>query len=389
MELDINKIIALFIVFVTVLFTAFLISSKSKNYISNVLITIFLILNALDSSGSFLSIFVYPSFPGLGLFISSTASFLQAPVLYLYILSIIYSDFKLKRKDLLHLLPFLVVLILFIPSYYSQDFNAKQQYRREPMTISRIEITLSYIILHMQALFYMILSFQVVNKYKQLLLENYSNANKFNYRWMLRLISIYAIIAILGGIRSLFMFMDIDFLSRYALLLFVQLIILGFICWMVLKALHSPDLFRGISSDMLLVKNYIERDLTNLENVEAVEENSMQIRKLTEIDQFMFDKKPFLDASLTLFDLANQLGITKQEFSLLINKNLNQRFFDFINGYRIRLAMDILKDPSKKDLTVLEILYEVGFNSKSSFNTAFKKLTNYTPTQYRQKYLPV
>jgi len=389
MELDINKIIALFIVFVTVLFTAFLISSKSKNYISNVLITIFLILNALDSSGSFLSIFVYTSFPGLGLFISSTASFLQAPVLYLYILSIIYSDFKLKRKDLLHLLPFLVVLILFIPSYYSQDFNAKQQYRREPMTISRIEITLSYIILHMQALFYMILSFQVVNKYKQLLLENYSNANKFNYRWMLRLISIYAIIAILGGIRSLFMFMDIDFLSRYALLLFVQLIILGFICWMVLKALHSPDLFRGISSDMLLVKNYIELDLTNLENVEAVEENSMQIRKLTEIDQFMFDKKPFLDASLTLFDLANQLGITKQEFSLLINKNLNQRFFDFINGYRIRLAMDILKDPSKKDLTVLEILYEVGFNSKSSFNTAFKKLTNYTPTQYRQKYLPV
>jgi len=389
MELDINKIIALFIVFVTVLFTAFLISSKSKNYISNVLITIFLILNALDSSGSFLSIFVYPSFPGLGLFISSTASFLQAPVLYLYILSIIYSDFKLKRKDLLHLLPFLVVLILFIPSYYSQDFNAKQQYRREPMTISRIEITLSYIILHMQALFYMILSFQVVNKYKQLLLENYSNANKFNYRWMLRLISIYAIIAILGGIRSLFMFMDIDFLSRYALLLFVQLIILGFICWMVLKALHSPDLFRGISSDMLLVKNYIERDLSDLENVEAGEENSMQIRKLTEIDQFMFDKKPFLDASLTLFDLANQLGITKQEFSLLINKNLNQRFFDFINGYRIRLAMDILKDPSKKDLTVLEILYEVGFNSKSSFNTAFKKLTNYTPTQYRQKYLPV
>jgi len=389
MELDINEIIVLFIVFVTVLFTAFLISSKSKNYISNVLITIFLILNALDSSGSFLSIFVYPSFPGLGLFISSTASFLQAPVLYLYILSIIYSDFKLKRKDLLHLLPFLVVLILFIPSYYSQDFNAKQQYRREPMTISRIEITLSYIILHMQALFYIILSFQVVNKYKQLLLENYSNANKFNYRWMLRLISIYAIIAILGGIRSLFMFMDIDFLSRYALLLFVQLIILGFICWMVLKALHSPDLFRGISSDMLLVKNYIERDLTDLENVEAVEENSMQIRKLTEIDQFMFDKKPFLDASLTLFDLANQLGITKQEFSLLINKNLNQRFFDFINGYRIRLAMDILKDPSKKDLTVLEVLYEVGFNSKSSFNTAFKKLTNYTPTQYRQKYLPV
>lgn len=389
MELDINEIIVLLIVFVTVLFTAFLISSKSKNYISNVLISIFLILNALNSSGSFLGIFVYPSFPGFGLFISTTASFLQAPVLYLYILSIIYSDFKLKKKDLLHLLPFLVVLILFIPSYYSQDFNAKQQYRREPMSLDRLDLNLSYIILNLQALFYIIMSFRAINKYKQLLLENYSNANKFNYRWMLRLISIYAIIAVLEGTRHLFMFMNIDFLSRYALLLFVQMIILGFICWMVLKALHSPDLFRGISSDMLLVKNYKERGLTDLENVEVVEENSIHIRKLAEIDQFMLDKRPFLDASLTLFDLANQLGISKQEFSLLINRDLNQRFFDFINGYRIRLAMDILKDPSKKDLTVLEVLYEVGFNSKSSFNTAFKKLTNYTPTQYRQKYLLV
>lgn len=63
MELDISEIIVLFIVFVTVLFTAFLISSKSKNYISNVLITIFLILNALDSSGSFIGIFVYPQLP--------------------------------------------------------------------------------------------------------------------------------------------------------------------------------------------------------------------------------------------------------------------------------------------------------------------------------------
>jgi len=389
MELDINEIIVLFIVFVTVLFAVYLLSYKSKNYISNVLITIFLILNALDSSGGFLGIFVYRSFPGLGLFISTTASFLQAPALYLYILSIIYSDFKLKKKDLLHLLPFLVVLILFIPSYYSQDFNAKQQYRREPMTLDRLEITLSYIILNLQALFYIIKSFQAVNKYKQLLLENYSDANKYNYRWMLRLMSIYAIIAILGGTRHLFMFMNIDFISRYALLLFVRMIILGFICWMVLKALHSPDLFRGISSNMLLVKNYKEWGLTGQEKVEAVKENSMQIKKLAEIDQFMFEKKPFLDASLTLFDLANQLGVSKQEFSLLINKDLNQHFFDFINGYRIRLAMDILKDPSKKNVTVLEILYDVGFNSKSSFNTAFKKLTDYTPTQYRQKYLSV
>jgi AraC-like DNA-binding protein len=49
--------------------------------------------------------------------------------------------------------------------------------------------------------------------------------------------------------------------------------------------------------------------------------------------------------------------------------------------------MGILKTPSKKEFTVLEVLYEVGFNSKSSFNTAFKKHTGLTPTQFRKKEL--
>ena len=60
-------------------------------------------------------------------------------------------------------------------------------------------------------------------------------------------------------------------------------------------------------------------------------------------------------------------------------------FFDFINQFRIDEARSILKNPEKKQFTVLEILYEVGFNSKSSFNTAFKKHTGLTPTQYRKK----
>jgi len=67
----------------------------------------------------------------------------------------------------------------------------------------------------------------------------------------------------------------------------------------------------------------------------------------------------------------------------LINHHMDQHFFDFVNEYRIQKAMNILKDKSKKELTILEILYEVGFNSKSSFNTSFKKYTRLTPTEYR------
>jgi AraC-like DNA-binding protein len=76
--------------------------------------------------------------------------------------------------------------------------------------------------------------------------------------------------------------------------------------------------------------------------------------------------------------------MNSRDLSVLINQNLHQHFFDFINEYRINAAKEILRNPSKKEFTILEILYEAGFNSKYSFNTAFKKHTGLTPTQFRK-----
>jgi len=98
----------------------------------------------------------------------------------------------------------------------------------------------------------------------------------------------------------------------------------------------------------------------------------------------MEKEKPYLDFGLTLQKLSIQTDIPEKELSILINHQLNKHFFDFINEYRINDAKTLLQDPAKKGLTVLEILYEVGFNSKSSFYTAFKKATNQTPTAYRK-----
>ena len=109
--------------------------------------------------------------------------------------------------------------------------------------------------------------------------------------------------------------------------------------------------------------------------------------KVQVLNNYMIENEPFLDPSLTIYDLSKQIDMSTKDLSLLINHELNQHFFDFVNGFRIRKAMEILQDPSKKDFTVLEILYDVGFNSKSSFNTAFKKYTQLTPTQYRKKHL--
>ena len=89
---------------------------------------------------------------------------------------------------------------------------------------------------------------------------------------------------------------------------------------------------------------------------------------------------------LTLDQLAGQLSMKAKLLSQVINEVLGQNFFDFINRYRIQEARRLLTNPVDPKVTVLEILYEVGFNSKSSFNTLFKKYTGLTPTEFRRRY---
>ena len=113
---------------------------------------------------------------------------------------------------------------------------------------------------------------------------------------------------------------------------------------------------------------------------EIIEEKN----KIERIMTYMLEDEPFLDPSLTVKSLSEKINMPHRELSVLINQELGQHFFDFVNSYRIEKAKSILKDNTNTKLTILEILYEVGFNSKSSFNTAFKKHTGQTPTAFRK-----
>jgi AraC-like DNA-binding protein len=148
-----------------------------------------------------------------------------------------------------------------------------------------------------------------------------------------------------------------------------------------MKALKHPELFRGVNSKLQLIKDILPEveEKTESKNVQDYAISS----QISTLKQYMVEEEPFLDPSLTIQELANQIDIPFRALSVLINHHMDQHFFDFVNEYRIQKAMVILKDQSRSQLTVLEILYEVGFNSKSSFNTSFKKYTNLTPTAYR------
>ncbi|MFC3198048.1 helix-turn-helix domain-containing protein [Parapedobacter deserti] len=94
---------------------------------------------------------------------------------------------------------------------------------------------------------------------------------------------------------------------------------------------------------------------------------------------------PYLDSELNLPKLAGRLGVSSHQLSYVINTGLGENFYQFVNRYRVRKAQELLSNTEYDHLNMLAIGYESGFNSKTSFNTTFKKLTSFTPTDYRKK----
>ena len=97
---------------------------------------------------------------------------------------------------------------------------------------------------------------------------------------------------------------------------------------------------------------------------------------------YMENEKPYLDAEFSVYQLAQALNIPRRTLSHVLNSELNKNFFQYVNEYRIKEVKTYLEDREDKS-TILELALKSGFNSKSSFNSLFKKYSAITPSQYR------
>lgn len=152
------------------------------------------------------------------------------------------------------------------------------------------------------------------------------------------------------------------------LLLSLNVISVVFIARLILKAVSQP-MFQTVS------------------RVEIEDEPSYaELRKVGDIILREFsEKKLFVRPELTVKDLAKEINVPERTVSKAINKIMNRNFYNFVNNYRIQEACHIFDNDQDTKLTVLEVLYRVGFNSKSSFNAEFKKQTGLTPSEYRAR----
>lgn len=375
-KINLLIIVNIISLFISLFLAFFLITLKTKYKTSNSLFAVFLLLNAIDISEPLFNMLTDgPS--NLGMF-RTTFAFLQIPVFYLYIISVCYSDFKLKPKYLLHLLPFLIVNLVLLPRFYAVDAASKMSFIQNRQNM--IEFQFIHILIHLQIVIYIIAVFRVLRKSKKLYLENYAGKSINSYNWLFQFTIVLTILYTVALLKNIFKFSDYPYISEW-IKIGLWISSLFIFCWYLFKALNNPGLFRNIDSKLKLVSELVSEEKNNEQSPEHEREYN---EELLNLKKYMVEKKPYLNSSLTIQDVSKETEIPVRDLSLLINHQLGQHFYDFVNTYRIESAMNILKDNTKSKVTILEILYEVGFNSKSSFNTAFKKHTGNTPTFYRK-----
>ena len=138
------------------------------------------------------------------------------------------------------------------------------------------------------------------------------------------------------------------------------------------KGLHKPEIFASLP----------EKESAKYTGSNLKESDRMMIKN--KLDYLLSTEKIYRKPTISIKDLADATGALPKHVSQVINEDYKQNFFDLINSLRIEEAKTLLVTFSSEKKNVLDILYETGFNSKTSFNMAFKKYTGHTPTSYRR-----
>lgn len=356
MKYSLPDIIAVLIIFQGLFFAAFLSSSKKGNRKSNLLLAYlsgclslhFLNMTLLKQS---------PHFPNFG----PVFGLLYGPLLFHYTQSLVYKKIRSYGDRWLHYLPAILFLIFIsLLSTRAISFNSLL-----------IDWATLPIIAHLSC--YLYYAFRLINRYHEALQNLRSSLEKLTLSWLQFIIySMFCapILVLAEYLLSSYFPEPFRLISESLIYLFVLFLMSSFIY----NGLKHPELFSGLEKEDLDKKPIYGDDY--LENVPDL---------LKQLEDFMKEHKPFLEAGLSLEALAKKLNVSPRQLSSLINRELKQNFFEYINQHRVEEAKRLLDLPSHTRNRINEIMYDAGFNSKSSFNNIFKKHTGLTPSQFKKR----
>ena len=352
-SINISDIIPIIIVFQSFLFAIVLLTDNGPKKASNRYLAFFLILlgiqfyaivsNNLGLESNFLisSICIY--------------GFSYGPLLYLYSKSLIYKSYHFQAAHLLHFIPVSLILV-FSGLGYSVCGSIG-------------------FLLYISLLIYIVLAIREILNYRKVIRETQSTIDQTDLVWLQWTMILFSV-ALLLDIVDQFLY-QMDFVGGISS---IHLTIVLLVNWMFYKGLKQPQIFLGITK-------MDEEVLLDRQNITSpkVPESEEQL-ELEHIQNFMREHDLYTNPQLNLKELSERLDIAPRRLSYLINTFLNQNFMSFVNDYRIEKAKFQLANPTEEGETVLEVMYDVGFNSKSSFFTIFKQKTGLTPSAYKDKH---
>ena len=314
-------------------------------------------------------------------------NYLIPPLGYLYIRTLLKNEVAFQKYDWLHFIPFVAFVINYLPLYtmgateksklvalliedYSINYTSKDgifpEYISRAARIIQIPI---YLFLQWQLL----LTFNkkkiapIYETHKKHVLKW---VNIFNWNSSLILVSVVFLFALfyfnpdIGTSKMIIIIPSLVIASGYLILssflLLNPAVLFGFPYIISNKEIEGTSKLKV--SHRLLTKNY--------------EKTTEELLRHFKMNQ------PFLKKTISINEVAHSLNISVSELSFIINHKFNQRFTDFVNKYRIEFVINKIEDGFCDKFTVESLSIMAGFASKSTFNIAFKKIMNCTPSEF-------
>jgi AraC-like DNA-binding protein len=342
------------IAFFLVLGLFFLSKKQTTSQYLGVLMLVQGVANAIlwFNNSAFVSYFPYFIFVALSL------RFLWGPMLFLFVKSALRQNIS---RTLLHFLPFVGVFIYLVyQTILLSQTDLVEIVTKKNILFSRYKIF--NFAIYFQNITYILMCILAVFKYQSNLFKQFSNHEKIKLNWLFNTLVVLALVHFM--IPIIFLYLDLQYFKNLYLIQLPVLLYISWNTWRQPQILEQTDLVETNTAEILSEKIIDKKEV---------------LIKIMEIQM------PFLNTELTIKNLAELIELPPYQVSELINKGFNKNFYDFVNYFRIEEAKMQLLNPKNDNLTLEGIGNNCGFKSKSTFFAIFKKITGYTPSEFRNR----
>ncbi len=304
-----------------------------------------------------------------------------APLIYFYVKSITTSKFIFKKRDWWHFIPALLI-ILFRLAIYVYDatqmgFIDSQNGILKLALDEAIVMPFLIVFSNGQMLLYLAFTFQLFYNYRHKINAYFSNTYKLELNWIVSFLVVFSFLFLYGTIQKIIeaLITDLSYIQKWWLMFFTGLVII----YIGIKG-YFTDTTKLKKLDFSFSPQRISiPDSEERQGFKVISKKDMEmVIKLMEVE------KAYLNPELNLSDLALMAHMSRAQLSEIINSGFHKNFNDFVNGYRVDAFKNMLDEDKHRQLSLLGIALECGFNSKATFNRVFKKLTAISPTEYIQ-----